>query len=112
MFCTNYALCGVAKFKKTDKKWLSHIVLIFINILILIFVYLIFPSFFSMRTVLFNQIYIPIFCQVVYLIPIFVYLCQLVVDFKNRKKIRSGIKFKFDSNIKLKQRKVVYEKDF
>ncbi len=112
MFCTNYALCGVCKFKKLKKESIYFGVLITINILILIFVYVVFPSFSVLRNFMFNQIYIPIFCVVVLSIPILIYFVQLISDFRNRKKTASNLKLKFDRNLKLEQRKVAYEKDF
>lgn len=88
LLCMTYLATNVVEFKKIKHKdWLPKVCLLFINILIIVFLYTIFPNFPSLRVFIFNKPYIPILCLVVYALVVIVFVLELVKRKKGKKKI-------------------------
>ena len=92
IYCMCYSLNKVFEVKEVEKMGaVSKVVLVFVNLLLLLFIYVVFPTFSDLRTFAFNGLFVPILSSVVMLVPIICFFFELFNN-KKRTKVAPSLK--------------------
>ena len=87
IYCMCYSLNKVFEVKEVEKMGaVSKVVLVFVNLLLLLFVYFVFPTFSDLREFAFNGLFVPILSTIVMFVPIICFILEVLSKGKKFKR--------------------------